>query len=113
MQTPAIRLGGLTYQALPAVGAAGGRPSRLATTAEWVIIVTWPMIRQEQIAGWIAAGERRPQHPVGTGHLTCYVGGASYGPPLKYVSNARSSRQGTRLIAETYRIGLDGPRPAR
>jgi hypothetical protein len=59
MQTPTVRLGGVTYRALRAYLAR--RPAGLADTAEWVVVATWPMNQHEEVIGWIPAAARVPE----------------------------------------------------
>ena len=59
MQTPTVRLGGVTYRALPAYLAR--RLPGLAGTAEWVVVATWPMNQHEEVIGWMAPAARVPE----------------------------------------------------
>jgi hypothetical protein len=59
MQTPTVRLGGVTHRALPAYLARG--PAGLADPTERVVVATWPMNQHEEVIGWIAAAARVPE----------------------------------------------------
>jgi hypothetical protein len=106
MQTPTVEACGLTYQALPVCFATYTCPRQLAAWAAWVVIVLRADGQQEAIAGWLAPGGPRARGLTGHGQIRCYLGGVVYGPDLAYVTNARSSRQGTRQIAEAHQAWL-------
>ncbi len=108
MQTPEHTVGTLTFMALPACLASYGIPPELAQWAEWLVTAYTGDAWTEIQAGWIAdvpPGRRAGQR--GRGPFMVYIGGAvNAGPPLTYVSHARSSRQGLRLAAEAYTAWL-------
>jgi hypothetical protein len=106
MQTPAYWIGQVRFLALPAC-LAPAKPEKLAAWAEWSVTAyagndDW----SETLVGWLA-----PRMPVrrrrGRGPIACFTDGGPYGPPLAYVGQARSSRQGLRLVAEAARTRRD------
>ncbi len=111
MNPPAVLVNDITYLARQVGGVrlSAPVPGALRSWAEWQVVED---IEIHQLpVGWIARDPGGHEF-LGTGPFACFVGGITigrwpYGPPLTYVSNCRSTREGARLAGQAWQAWQD------